>query len=405
MQSCDSPGRFRPALLVCSVWLLVPIMLGAQDAGEPKPRAVVPKDVLVKTNGQRVRNLAVVSATTDLIKYTKDGESYDLPTSSVVTIEFGDLSDEFRSGEVAFAAGQTEVAAQMFGEAATKTEREVLRTEARFRAASALAATAQVDASRATTAADSLQTFVTENPDSFRLPEALLLLGSTRALGGDQATAITVLTRLSDDAASKGWGALWTARARLERARAEIRAGKADDAKASFQAAASAAGSALASGATGARAAELQAIQRNGTAGEGEAYVAGGDYERAIEFYSSMGKKPKTGSSALYATSQAGLGQALYHASKIEKVGEPSTEAIALLRRAQRALAKASVFDSAGGDTSAKANYYLALCLLSLGAERESDDFQARAQRYLEITVSGYPTSRWAVLARERLGQ
>ena len=75
------------------------------------------------------------------------------------------------------------------------------------------------------------------------------------------------------------------------------------------------------------------------------------------------------------------------------------------IRRAQIALATASVMDSTSGEASAKANYYLGKCLLALGPDREGDTFKARAAAYFQIVATNYPTSRWAAAAKAELAK
>ena len=95
----------------------------------------------------------------------------------------------------------------------------------------------------------------------------------------------------------------------------------------------------------------------------------------------------------LVAAGHAGEGEAIFLAAVESKQPEA-------FRRAQIALATASVLDAQGGEASAKSNYYLAKCLLALGAEREGDTFKARANAYLQIVVTNYPASRWAAIAK-----
>jgi TolA-binding protein len=100
----------------------------------------------------------------------------------------------------------------------------------------------------------------------------------------------------------------------------------------------------------------------------------------------------------LQAAGLAGEGEATYLAAAEAKRPDD-------LRRAQIALADASVRDAAGGEVSAKANYYLGLCLLALGPDREGDTFKARANTYFQIVARSYPTSRWAAPARAELAK
>ena len=78
---------------------------------------------------------------------------------------------------------------------------------------------------------------------------------------------------------------------------------------------------------------------------------------------------------------------------------------MALVRRAQIVLAKASVLDSQSGEASAKANFYLGRCLTVLGQDHEGDTWKERANAYFQIVVANYPSSRWAAEAKLELAK
>ena len=144
---------------------------------------------------------------------------------------------------------------------------------------------------------------------------------------------------------------------------------------------------------------ELEAMKLEATVAEGETYLADKNYAQAVSFYRALAQQPPRGrDTAAYAAAKAGEGQALY-------LDAAASNKPAQLRQAQLALAEAVVLDTAGGETTAKATYFHALCLLALGSERETEDFRSRAMAMLDTVVNQYPSSRWASEARTARNQ
>jgi len=370
-----------PSALLFAVLLALPV--AAQKVN----------DNVVKSDGSRLRGVEVTSLTLAGAKFTKGKDAQELPFHMVSAIEWSSPPDAFVSAMGAMDRGEYANAAQLFGEAGSKTERAVLKAEARFLQCKAAVSAAGGDASSASAAADALSALLAEVPDHWRTPEALLLLGRSRRIAGKPADAEQSLKDLDDRSVREGWGQVWGARAKLELALTLLDANRADDARNAFQAAASTADSALSN--PGADEAELKAIRTSARVGEGETYVNAKDYLRAIEFFRSLASGNAT--PELVAAAKAGEGQALFL-----QAGEANP---AQLRQAQMALAQASILDSGSGESAAKANFYLGLCMLALGMEKEGDTFKARARNYFQIVAKSYPATRWAVLARTELAK
>lgn len=348
-------------------------------------------DVVVKKDGSRVRGVEVTEFGLAGIKIKRGNDASEIPPHQVLDIEWSDPPEAYLSAKAAWGRGDFAAAAQLFGEAANRTDRAVLKADARFHQCKAAIAAAGTDQSAATTAAGSIRGWIGENPNHWRLPEALLLQGRSQRLAGAGADAESTLRELDSRATRDGWGSLWSARAKFEMALAQLGQNKAGDARSSFQAASSAADSALMS--PGGDEAELRALKTNAKVGEGETYIGEKDYARALEFFRRLAgaEEPE-----LAAAGRAGEGQALYLTASTSKKAED-------LRRAQLALSQASVLDTTSGEASAKANYYLGMVLLALGAEREGDSFRNRAMAYFQIVAKNYSTSPWAALARAEL--
>ncbi|MGB3967752.1 MAG: hypothetical protein WBO45_13555, partial [Planctomycetota bacterium] len=205
--------------------------------------------------------------------------------------------------------------------------------------------------------------------------------------------AATTLRELDDRATRESFGAVWIARAKSELALTLLADGKAGEARTTFQSAAAAADSALAQ--PSADDAELKTLKTLARVGEGETFLADKDFAKAESFFRAL---VGTNQPDLVAAGHAGEGEAIF----LNAIANNRPDD---LRRAQLALATASVTDVQSGEASAKANYYLGRCLAALGPEKEGDAWKQRANAYFQIVVTNYPTSRWAGPAKVEQGK
>ncbi len=345
------------------------------------------QDTILKKDGSSMRGIEIQSLELSGAKIVKSGSELEIPPHQIADVSWGGVRDNFNSGHSALARGDYAAATSMFGEAIGQAGRDLVKVDAQFYQGKAAAMGAGGDQAAVANAAGVLRAWVEANPSHWRLPEAMLLLGHALRLSGVAAEATQTLDLLYNRAGAEGWGAHWTAHAKYELALTHLADGKAIDARTAFQAATSAADSAITtkSGST----AEMQQIKINSQVGEGETLIAEQDYRRAEDFFRTMSSDRDL---ALAAAGKAGQGQAMFLSA-----GDDLDQ----VRRAQLVLAEASVFDSTGGEASAKANYFLGKCLLALGADREGDQYRNRAQAYFKIVVASYPTSIWAGKARQ----
>ena len=362
--------------LLVPVALLLPNTLEAQNVN----------DVVLKKDGARIRGLEITDFLLSGVRGKRGSDDFELPAHLVKDIEWSDLPEEFLAGRGAMGRGDFAAAAQFFG--AVKSDRPLVAADATFFKIKAAVAGIGADKAAASTAAGYMKDWVAGNVNHWRTPEALLLQGRAERLAGTAGAAATTLKELDDRAIRDGFGSVWSARAKYELALTLVADGKAAEARTQFKSAATAAQTALSTGKTDVN--ELEKLKTLASVGEGETYLIDKDYKRAESFFKSLAS---SGGPALKAAAAAGEGEAIFMAALAS--GDTSG-----LRRAQLALAKASVMDSTSGEASAKANYYLGRCLLALGAEKEGDSFKQRAQQYFEIVYSAYPSSRWAGLAK-----
>lgn len=382
MSSTAKTTTMHTAAISVFLFVLIAGSLAAQGA-----------DIVQRRDGVSVRGVEVTSFTLQGIEFKRGKDSGQVLAHQIADVLWGNVPEVFASGTAAMRRGDYRNAANLFGEAVGKTARAVLKTEARFQQAKAAVALASSDKSAAADAAGALRAWLAEAPDSWRVPEATLLLGRALRLGGLVDDAIAALRDLDDRATREGWGTVWSARAKYETALTLLASGKPLEARSAFQAAAAAAETALGTPSTADE--ELRELRVNARVGEGETFLREKNFARALEFFRGLASG---NDAALAAAGRAGEGEALYLIAAPQKKLDD-------LRTAQIALARASVLDAAGSEVSAKANYYLGLCVRALGPDREGDGFKARADGYLQLVIRSYPTSPWAAAAREALGK
>ncbi|MBX3461755.1 MAG: hypothetical protein KF830_01175 [Planctomycetes bacterium] len=371
---------------------LLPLLFAAAVLA---PAAIAQKaaDVLVKKDGARVRGLEITEFLLSGVRAKRAGGDLEVPAHQVMAIEWSNLPDAFLVGRAAMERGDFRHAVQMFGEAIGQSTRPLVKADAEFFLIKAAVSSIGTDKNAAATAAARAKAWLQGNPNHWRTPEAMLLAGRAERLAGTGGAAAGTLRELDERAAREGFGAIWSARAKSELALTLLADGKAAEARSAFQAAGSAADAAL--GTPSPDDAELRALKTAARVGEGETYLGERDYDRAENFFRSLiaGGQPE-----LVAAGHAGEGEAIFLAAVASDRADD-------FRRAQLALAKASVLDATSGEASAKANYYLGRCMLALGPEREGDAFKTRANAYFQAVISGYPASPWAAAAKAELAK
>ncbi len=344
-------------------------------------------DVVLKKDGSRIRGLEITEFLLSGVRGKRGNDPYELAAHNIVGIEWSDTPEEFLSGQAAMVRGDFQAAAQLFG--AVTSDRPLVKADAEFYKVKSAVAAIGNDKSAAATAAEHAKSWLSANANHWRTPEAMLLAGRAERLAGTAGTATITLKDLEERAITEGYGGVWSARAKYELALTLIADGKGSQARSQFKSAGNAASDAIA-GASTADKTELQAIATLSRVGEGETYLIDKDFKKAEQFFRQLANASEP---ALKAAGHAGEGEAIFQSAAASK--NPND-----LRRAQLALAKASVLDASNSEASAKSNYYLGKCLLLLGPQKEGDRFKQRAQQYFTICFTSYPSTRWASLAK-----
>ena len=339
-------------------------------------------DTVVKKDGSRVRGVEITEFLLTGVRGKRGNDAFEIPAHQIVAVEWSDAPEQFLTGRAAMDRGDFRTATQLFGD--VKSERALVNADAEFFKIKAAVGAIGNDKAAATTAAEFAKKWLAANQNHWRTPEAMLLGGRAERLAGTGGAAAATLKELDDRAGREAWGATWSARAKAELAQTLLGDGKASEARTMFQAASTAADSALAQPSDDT--AELKALKTMARVGEGETYLVDKDYGKAESFFRGL---VTSNQADLVGAGHAGEGEAQFLAALA--ANRPDD-----IRKAQMSLALACVHDAQSGEASAKANYYLGRCLLALGAEREGDTWKQRANAYFQIVVNNYASSRWA---------
>lgn len=348
------------------------------------------KDTFTIKSGKRVRGVEITAMTASAIRYTRDGNEDELPSALLKSVEWHQPPEQFALAHAAMRKSEFDNASNLFEEAAEKTQRPVLKAEAAFFAAQAIARGATEDPARASAAVTKLQEFLSEHADNFRAAEAQLELGRAQMLAGDAVGAEETLSQLSSRVASQGLDQLWDIRAKYEIAEAQLAQGKYAAARTSFRRAKTAADTTVAAATEPVP--EIERYVARSIVGEGETFIAEGKFDDAIRYFDRFQNDKDL---SIAAAAKAGKGESLF----LKAQAENSTDD---LRAAQIILAEAALDDVHGGATTAKALYYQARVILALGADRESTDYMQRAAGLFSTVVKHYGSTVWAKRAKEQ---
>lgn len=371
----------NPTKIPTTTMRTLPLLLAAAVLTTLCPAQKI-NDVIRKKDGPPVKGVEVTEFLLSGVRWKRGADTGEVPAHQILAVEWGDLPEQFLIGRSAMERGDFRTATQMFGD--VQSARPLVKADAEFFKIKTAVAGIGNDKAAASTAALHAKAWLTANPNHWRTPEAMLLAGRAERLAGTGGAAITTLRELDERATREAFGAVWIARAKSELALTLLADGKAGEARNAFQSAVSAAETALMT--PSADDAELKSLKILARVGEGETFLAEKEYSKAESFFRSL---VSSNQPDLVAAGHAGEGEALFLAAA-------ANNDLNGIRKAQLALATASVHDAQSGEASAKANYYLGRCLLALGPEKEGDNFKQRANAYFQIVVANYPTSRWA---------
>lgn len=352
------------------------------------------QDTIALSDGTKLRAVEVTQTGLLKVNYKKGGKEESVDAEKVTGIDWHEAPETWSQAQAAEQRGEAQKAAELFMEVAQTAKRPLLQAEARFQAGKALLASAGGDPSKAASAAATLKSYLDQNPEGWRAPEARLLMARSLARQGKLDEAHAAAKEVETMATTQAWAPIWQARARVEQAEIELEQGKTAAARSTFQGAAGIVDAILQRGVND----EASRLKMRTMVGQGEAFITDNKLDDALRYYRGLAGSVGRGQpSETLAVAVAGEGQALYLKGFAAK--DP-----ALLRQAQTTLAQASLLDPSNGNAAAKALYYSGMTLLALGPEKEKEA-KARANGYFEEVVRSYGDTPWATRSRTELGK
>ncbi len=359
----------------------------------PRPRAqgkVKIKDMIVKVNGQKIRNVEILKEGLLETTYKRRGKEAKVPTGEIEGIEWNPAPESYARALLAFERGDFYLAANLFSEAADQAGREALKAHASFRSGLSLARHAALQPNQAATASSVLRSWVSAHPDHKNLPDAQLALGEVQLLGGMTDEALKSFQDLESLVQAKSLDPAWIAKAKFGQARAFAAKKDFRRARSAYVAASSTLGT------LDITKPDIADLLVKAKIGEGECYLEEGRFDEARSFFRRLRTSAASSNPAMETAALCGEAQALFRTGADKK--DP-----AILRRAQILFARVSAADLLEGETAARARYFLAHTILLLGKEREGPDFSQRANQILESVAKGFPNNVWGLKAQAEL--
>ncbi len=365
----------------------IPGAVSHRSAGQKKSK---PRDQIRKIGGQAIRNVEILEEGILEVKYKRGGKENTVPSDEVLSIEWKPVPDAFQRAALAEERQEYHLAANLYEDAASATNRAPLKTACEFRAAKALAFHALGNPSQADAAVSSLKAWIQKNPSHRNTPLGLKLLGDVLLLAQKPKEALAEFDKLDKLSNEKSLSPAWSARGTFGKARALVQMKDFQKARGAYLAASTSLSSLAKSGDP-----NIQALLVAAKVGEGECFIAEGRYKDARRFFSSLRTKASP-LSLLAAAAQCGEAQALFEMGKTEKDKR-------LLRKAQVLFSEVSATDIHNSEATAKARFLLAKLILLFGKEGEGNDFGVRSTLLLEDVALGFPNSTWGMKAQAML--
>jgi len=368
----------RLALLLLPL-VFMPLVLAStsaayvQDAGAVKPDQVF--RVHPRTGKVSALTGTITENSLETVRLDRSGKESTYASSEIVRIVWGAVPPAFRDGITYAERGDHENAVARFRVAAgDSSSREVVRADARLRAAGALLAWGAKDANRFTECSAEAARFLSDYPNNRDVPQARWLKGRATRLAGDAAGAAADFRALYEEGANDpptaGYPRALCLDAGLAAARAFLATGDTASARelftaleGSFQQAASA----LEDTASAERV-HLLAGAGEASVGEGFCLLAGGQASQAVRYFEGkLGRADQTASARF----SASLGLAESHLAGGN------------LRQAQVEFAKVSSLDYTDRDRVARALVGMAEAAIKI------NDSSAKADAKLWLTKVG----------------
>jgi tetratricopeptide (TPR) repeat protein len=349
------------------------------------------RDVILRADtGKKMTVDKVISESYIEVKYKRGAQERALTSDKVTSITYYDVPDAYTNGLDYLQKGEYENALNSFQLAMEKKSvRSWIKTYSLFQIAKTNQQWGLSNKDKFQDAIDAFNKLLEQDPQTRFYPEVLFRLASCHAANGDLANAQKAFDKLAQEAYDKKLGVIWEAKAKYEKALAQLNGGSHDEAERSFRSAMTFATEQAKDAKNEENPvlkAELGQIASLARLMQGTVMIKKNKIREARQFFEAIINDASSGRDAK-AGAECGLGECLMAEKKYKE--------------AQLQFARAKVLYYDIEEEGAKATYYLGeLCLL---LKNEEPNHKMRARNYFMEVVDAYPGTSWAEKARAKI--
>ncbi len=369
--------RAVQAMFIAGAWILFLV-----------PGAFAQKQDLIfrKDSSKPLSVDKVISETYTEVKYKKGSRENKISSDKVSHINYYDVPEAYQNGLSLAGKGEFENALNSFKLAMEdKGVRSWIKTYSLIEIGKLYQQWGLSSKDKLVEAVKTYEKLLEGNPETRFYPEVLLNMGISQADNGDLAGAIETLDRLAQEAYDKKLGTIWEAKARFEKANAQLKCKSLDEAGRGFSSAKKFA-SDQAKSAEKELSDELLKMCGKATIIQGSIMIEKNNLREAQNFFEGI-IKDETSGRDIKAGAECGLGKCLMADKN--------------LKEAQIQFARAKVLYGDITDAGAQATYYLGLLCLEM--KEDEPNSKKKAQSYFKELIEWYPGTDWAKQARTKI--
>ncbi|MHC4942931.1 MAG: tetratricopeptide repeat protein [Planctomycetota bacterium] len=347
------------------------------------------RDIIKRSDtGKKMTVDKVIGETYKEIRYKLRSSEKTITTDKVEEIIYYDVPTAFKNGLAFVEKGEYENALNSFQLAMeARGVRDWIQVYSLFEKAKAYQQWGLSDNSKFKNAVETFNELLDQAPETRFYAEVLFGLAMSYSLSGDLANAVKAFDQLAQEAYEKKLGVIWEARAKYEKALAQMNGGKYDDAERDLR-------SAMTFATEQAKTvkddpglqATLNRIAGLARLNQGTVLIKKKKNSDARRFFEEILNNTSSSRDA-QAGAMCGLGECLLSEKKLKEAQE------------QFATAKVLYFDLA--EEGARATYFLGELCLEL--KDKEPNYKKRAKDYFQEVIDLYPETSWAKQARAKI--
>lgn len=349
------------------------------------------RDVIYRADtGKKMTVDKVISESYIEVKYKRGAQERAITSDKVTSITYYDVPEAYRNGLDYQKKGEYENALNSFQLAMEKKSvRSWIQTYGLLETAKANQQWGLSSKDKFKDAIDAFNKLLELDPQTRFYPEVLFRLASCHAANGDLSSAEKAFDKLAQESYDKKLGVIWEAKAKYEKALAQLNGGSHDEAERSFRTAMTFATEQAKDSKNDenpALKAELNQIAGLARLMQGTVMIRKNKIREARQFFEAIVQDATSGRDAK-AGAECGLGECLMAEKKYKE--------------AQLQFARAKVLYYDIEEEGARATYFMGELCLAL--KNEEPNHKMRARNYFMEVVDAYPDTSWAKKARAKI--